>query len=127
MATYDTAVGLNQYMLDNWIDTPIQFDGMVLDTTALTKWISVKYIPVQNDAVGLDGTTTGRIGYRGLFKVFCYAKNSTLAYKLADDVKTALNGKQIANLRIDIGQDRDAVDLDNTWYECLCLFSTTEQ
>jgi hypothetical protein len=126
MATYDIKVALDQYFLDNWSQTSIQFQGQALDTTALDDFISLVYTPSLNDCYGLDGGSVGRIEYVGNLKVFCYAKNPTLAYKLADDVKTFLNGVELGNIKVTIGQDGNANDLENGFYECLCNFPLSE-
>lgn len=126
MATYNIKTTLDQYFLDNWVATPIQYEGTQLNTNALTEFISLQYAPVYNDQYAFDGTTTGRINYVGLQKVFCYAKTPTKAFQLADSVKTFLNGKQLGNIYIEVGQDNPANDLGNNFYEVLITFRLTE-
>jgi len=134
MANYDIKKDLDTYFQDNWSSTGIQYadenrprvGGVLTDPSTLDSFISLKYDPVENDSYGFDGTATGRIEYAGLQKVFCYAKNSTKALLLADQIKTFLNGKQLNNIHISIGQDGSPKDLGNNFHEVLCSFDVSQ-
>lgn len=127
MASYDIKVALDTHFQDNWIQTKIQFHGQELDTSAETSFISLIYAPIENTPYGINGSANGRIKYSGLQKVFCYAKNPTKALKLADNVKTFLNGIDLpGNIHIEIGQDGSPVDLNNGFYEVLCKFNLSQ-
>lgn len=115
--TADIKATIEQEFLSNWSTTPIQFEGVKFDYTGKDSWVSLVYTPVVSDRYGFNGTAIGRVRYVGIQKVFCYAKNPTKAYKLADAVKTFLNGKEINGLVFDIGQDRAVLDLNNGYFE----------
>ena len=123
MASFNVKSTIDKYFQDNWSTTTIQFEGQSLD---IAKMISLQYAPVENVAYGYDGSSTGRIEYAGIYKVFCYDTNPVKVMQLADLVKTFLNGKELDNIKIDIGQDGSANDLENGYYECLVRFSVSE-
>lgn len=120
--TADIKASLEQYFLSNWTSTPIQFEGIKFDYSGKTNWISLVLAPAFADRYGFDGTATGRVRYVGIQKVFCYAKNPTKAFQLADSVKTFLNGLQIGGSVIDLGQDGTALDLQNGYFEVVVNF-----
>jgi len=134
MANYDIKKDLDIYFKDNWTNTGIQYQdenkprvgGVLTDPSTLNEFISLIYSPVENDSYGFDGTATGRIEYAGIQKVFCYAKNSTKALLLADQIKAFFNGKQIGNIIIGIGQDSPSNNLGNGFYEVLCYFNLSQ-
>ncbi len=126
MATYDLMQKIDKYFQDNWITTEIQFPGQSLDDTTLDDFISLKYEPVDNTPYGMDGTATGRIEYMGLYKVYCYAKSDVKAFILADAVKTFLNGKQLDDVYVEIGQDNSVNDLHNNLHETICVFNVSQ-
>lgn len=117
MATATIKSNIETYMQTNWTLTSIQFDGVPFDYTSLVSWISLVYLPAINSQYSFDGTSTGRILSEGVLKIFCYAKSTTLAFQLADSVKTALNGKNISNVELAIGSDGAALNLDNGYFE----------
>ena len=116
--TADIKIAIEMYFNTKWTTTPIQYEGVKLATIP-DKYIGLIYNPVLNEQYAFDGTTTGRIRHVGIQKVFCYAKSTTLAYKLADDVKTFLNGLELNGIVFQIGQDRSVLDLENGYFECL--------
>lgn len=127
MASFDITKAINDFFIASWPNNRIQFHGTTLDgTNQMDNYISLIYNPVENDPYGFNGSATGRIRYAGLQKVFCYAKSPTLALKLADEVKAFMNGQQIDNIAIDIGQDRQPTDLGTGFYEVLCIFNLNE-
>jgi len=134
MANYDIKKDLDTYFKNNWINTGIQYQdeneprvgGVLTDPSTLNEFISLIYSPVENDSYGFDGTATGRIEYAGIQKVFCYAKNSTKALLLADQIKAFFNGKQIGDIVVGIGQDSSSNNLGNGFYEVLCYFNLSQ-
>jgi len=134
MANYDIKKDLDTYFKNNWINTGIQYQdeneprvgGVLTDPSTLNEFISLIYNPVENDSYGFDGTATGRIEYAGIQKVFCYAKNSTKALLLADQIKAFFNGKQIGDIVVGIGQDSSSNNLGNGFYEVLCYFNLSQ-
>ncbi len=126
MATHEIKKTIDKHFGDNWVTTPIQLQGEELDTAGLDDFISLIYTPVENTPYGLDGTSTGRIEYNGLYRVFCYAKNPTKTFILADAVKAFLNGKQFGDISIEVGQDSGINDLKNGFYQTVCTFNLSE-
>jgi len=115
---------IEQYFIDSWVLTPIQFDGTEIDVSTNDDWISLKYVPVKNSNYGMDGTLRGRTKYNGQLQVFCYAKNVPLTYTLADSVLEFLSSRVLASdINVDIGQAQgNAIDTDNNFYEMLVTF-----
>ena len=127
MGTFNIKASIEQYFIDNWSDTDIQFEGLNFDYSNLDSWISLKYIPVENISYAFDGTYNGRIKYNAQLKVFCYAKSVPLAFKLGDDVKTFLNNVSLPNnIEVYIGQDRGANDLGNGYFETEAIFKINQ-
>jgi len=127
MPSFDITKAINGVFLNEWPNERVQYHGETLEgTNNMEDFISLIYNPAENVPYGFDGTSTGRIQYVGAQKVFCYAKSPTLALKLADQVKTFLNGRQINNMRIGIGQDRQPTDLGTGFYEVPCIFTIEE-
>lgn len=123
MSLLNTKAGIEQYFINGWTQTSIQFEGVHFDYSSLTKWISLKFAPILNDQYAYDGSNTGRVNYTGQMQVFCYAQNSPLAYKLADDVITFLSGKHIGTIEIGFGQaEGSALRLDSGIFEMMITF-----
>lgn len=123
MSLLNTKAGIEQFFISGWTQTNIQFEGVPFDYSAFTKWISLKFAPISNDQYAYNGTTTGRVNYTGQMQVFCYAQNSPLAYKLADDVITFLSGKHIGTIEIGFGQaEGSAIKLDSGFFEMMVTF-----
>jgi len=126
MASFDIKKEIDVYF-QGYRGHPVQFQDQDLDTTGIDTFISLIYAPVENDPVGMDGTATGRIGYSGLQRIFCYGKTSTKALIVADDVKSYFNGKELPqNIHVEIGQDNEPRDLGNGFHEVLCTFNVTQ-
>jgi len=113
---------IEEYFINNWDKTPIQFEGVNLDISGLDELIALSYVPTDSRAYALDGTSCGRIVYSALQKVFCYSKSPSLAFKLADEVKAFLNGKKIDGIVFGVGYDSGAEELDNDFFRVLCNF-----
>lgn len=108
------------YFKDNWTLTPLQVPdpNEPFDTTGLDSYIRINYVPNNNEHSGLD-----RISSFGTTQIFCYHKKKKLALKLADDVKTFFNCKDLPkDIHIDIGSDSPCIDLENGFYMSLVSF-----
>lgn len=125
MATYDLMQTLDKHFQDNWATTAIQFPGKPLNDKSLVQFIALEYNPVANAPYAMDGSV-GRIEYAGLYVVRCYAKTPVKVFKLADAVKTFLNGKQLNDVTVGIGQDGVVNDLQNGLYALSCNFSVSQ-
>mgnify|MGYP006899561390 CR=1 FL=1 len=127
MATHTLKQAIDGYFQTNFTTATIHYEGMPMnDLSTVTSLVSLVYEPVTNESYGMDGTSSGRIEYAGLYKVFCYAKSPVKAFILADAVKTFLNGKEIGTVSIGIGQDSGANDLENGFHQVLCYFNVSE-
>ena len=126
MASFNIKNIIEKYFQTNFTTYTIQYEGMKIDTIPSGGMISLIYSPIENSLYGIDGTSTGRIEYAGMYKIFCYASNPTKAYIIADAVKTFLNGKQIGDIYIEVGQDNQANDLNNGFYELLVTFNLSQ-
>ena len=98
-----------------------------MDDTSLDKWIAISYDPIINTIMGVNGTSTGRLNYNGLFRVYCYAERRMEVYKLADAVCTFLNGKSLnKNIEVGIGQHSSVIDLDSNLFELKVSFEVNQ-
>jgi len=130
MANSDIKIALDTYFQDNWTTTGIQYQGedeprvagVLTDPTTLDSFISVGYYPIENESYGFDGTANGRILYSGIYKIFCYAKNHNQVLILADAVKTFLNGKELNDMHVGIGQDGSPNNIGSGFIEILSSF-----
>lgn len=118
---------LQLYFMNNWTETPLKLPDFPFDDTSIDKWIAISYDPVRNDIMGCNGTTTGRLNYMGLFRVYCYAERRMDCYKLADSVSTFLNGKSLPkNIEVGIAQHSSVVDLDTNLFEMKVSFTVNQ-
>lgn len=124
MALLGTKVALETYFINNWTETQIQYEGVPFDYDTLTEWVSLKFVPQQNNSYGFDGSSTGRINYNAQLQVFVYAKQVPLCYALADEILSFLNGVNVGgNVETSVGQVQgSAIQLDNGWYEQMITF-----
>ncbi|RLA68955.1 MAG: hypothetical protein DRG09_06930 [Epsilonproteobacteria bacterium] len=115
---------INKYFNDNWMDTPIQYEGIRFDTPTDGKWISLQVHPY-----GREEQTFGK-GVRkekGLLKVFVYETSATLAYELASQVDTFIAETFISKIFIDVGSPdgQGAEALKDGIFEVLLNFEMT--
>ena len=99
MGSFITKSTLETYLQTNWTQTTIQFEGVPFPTSGVAKFIALKYVGVANDQY-----FSGRKYLNAQLQVFCYAKTSTLCHKLADDVCTLMNCKQLGDIEVRVGQ-----------------------
>ena len=113
---------LNKYVVDNWVETPIQLRDATFVEPTSDEWISVAFTPTNRNLVGLDGTLTGRVENIGIFIVRCYAKYRLTALDLADKVNTLLDGKRLNNgIYTELGQPSDPIFIEGK-FECTVTF-----
>lgn len=121
MGSLTTKASLETYLQTNWTQTTIQFEGVPFSYSGLTKWISTKYVGVSNEAF-IQGQATN-----GQFQIFCYAQNSPLCHKLADDVSTLLSCKIVDFVEVSIGQVQgSSLNLDNGFFELMITFEVNQ-
>lgn len=126
MALLEMASEVEIYFIANWTATDIETPDEILNTSAMTEYISLNFFPVTNEQIGFDGTTTGRKAHYGLSQVLCYNKNKKLAMKLADDIKLFFDGQELPeDIHVDIGIDHIAIDLQTFW-ECKVTFQVKQ-
>lgn len=93
-------------------------DRQSIGKDTLDEYIELNFIGLDDDLIGADGTTTGRVEYAGKFYVSCYHRRKKLALDLADKVTTFLRGKELPkNVNImSNAQNSPTPDLDNDFY-----------
>ena len=114
---YNTKREIEQYFLDNWTATPIQFQGVDFDSP--DKWISLAFIPVDRTS-----NTCNRVFENSQLKILCYDKSPTLAIKLLDEVNTFFDCKSLSTCYSGTG-NADGLgvqDLLNNTYEVATLY-----
>ncbi len=112
---------VDQYFNDNWITTPIQYDGIRFDKPSDGIWISVQLVPYarESDTFGGGGNFN-----RGLVKVFAYSTSVTLSFQLAQSLQVFLDEVSIDEAFINIGvpDGNGAIHLQDGVYETLTNF-----
>jgi hypothetical protein len=110
------------YFKNNWTLTDIQLPNKVFDYDNKTSWIALSFNPTINQRMSSD-----RILYNGLSSVFCYHEEKKLALKLADDVESFFNCKELPfDIRVDIAQFKPPIDLDIGFWEVKVNFEVTQ-
>jgi len=114
---YESKVEIEQYFLDNWTSTPIQFQGV--DFTQPNKWISLVFIPIERTA-----NTCNRVFENSQLKVLCYDVNPTLAMKLIDEVNAFFDCKTLSKVYSGVGKadGLGAIDLLNNTFEIASIY-----
>lgn len=126
-SSLEISAELQILFMNSWTLTPLKLPDFPFDDTSIDKWIAISYDPVRNDIMGCDGSSTGRINYMGLFRVYCYAERRMDCYKLADDVTAFLNGKSLnKNIEVGIAQHSSVVDLDTNLFEMKVSFEVNQ-
>lgn len=119
---YEVAKEINKYFDFNWMQTPIQYDGINFKTPDDGIWISIKLVPYErtNETLG-----TGVTMERGLLKVFSYSQSATLSYQLAQEVSLFIEQTVIDGAFIDVGSadGNGAINLHDDIYETLTNFN----
>jgi len=102
-----------QYILDNWTETPIFWDTQPV---AGTDAILVKFSQVDRDVYGLgDGSGSGRkIDYTAM-AIFFYGSNTLKALQYIDSMNTLLECYEFDNTIYSVGKPDGSggLDLDN--------------
>ena len=114
---YDIKVEIEQYFIDNWTSTPIQFQGV--DFTSPNKWISLIFIPLKRES-----STCGRIFESYQLKILCYDTNPSKAIELMDNVNAFYDCKQLTKSYSGTGyaDGLGVQDLLNNCYEVETLY-----
>lgn len=114
---YDIKAEIEQYFIDNWINTPIQFQGVDFDQP--NAWISLIFIPIERTA-----NTCGRVMSNAQLKILCYDTNPSMAIKLMDEVNTFFDCKTLTKSYSGAGNadGLGIIDLLNNTYEVATLY-----
>ena len=104
---------VEQYFIDNWVKTPIQFEGTSF--VAPKRWIKLNFYPLDRKITAFNGTDEGLKSDTMLLKVSVFDESATLSMMLEDDVRTLLECKTIDKYRTGVGQPSGdgAVPLEN--------------
>lgn len=105
-------------------DIPIHYPDRSFNSDNLTQYIALNFIPLQDDLIGVDGSTTGRIEYAGMIYVSCFNRGKMMCFKLADMVTEFLRGKELPlGVRIlSEASPSTPIDLPNDFYEIIVSF-----
>ena len=71
---------------DDWIETPVQFQGTDFTTPNNKRWISIRFTPIDRALYAFDGAN-GRKADTVQVQVLCYDKSTTKALELEDSVR----------------------------------------
>jgi hypothetical protein len=128
MGILDIEAELETYFINNWSTTTIKIiDDKNFSYDGLTEWISLGFVPNQNKLIGFNGTTTGRQSQNGIIIVSCYHTVEKQVLALADTINEFLAGVRLpTDIWIDVGQPKQATNLDNGWWEVQVIFSVTQ-
>lgn len=123
MSLNQTRGSIEQYFATNWTETPINYEGQFIERD--DDHISLKFVPIANNQLGFDGTSTGRIEVLGNMQVFTYSTNPPKVYILADKVIAFLSGVDVASdIRCEYGQVvSSAVKHPDGLYELMVSFT----
>jgi len=115
MSSFKIKSTLEQYFIDNWTQTQIQNDGQTIEYTGIDSFISLKYVGIGNKSLLGSQSTSAQL------QIFCYAKSTTLAYKLSDDVATFIKCKDLDNdVHSTVPQQTgSALNLDGEFFEVM--------
>ncbi len=115
---------LETYLIDNWTETQVQFEGVTYGNSTDT-WISVKTIPVESEEYEIAGGAVPKVKHTVLFKVFCYAPNPVEAFTLSDTVTAFFDGERISDVYMGIGQRSGALDIQKDIFEVTVDYYST--
>lgn len=117
---------VDKYFQDNWVLTPIQYDGVDFTTPADNKWVSVQLIPLDRQITGFDGTDSGTKTDLGIIRIRTYDVSVTLSMLLANEVLQFLECITISDLRVGVGvaDGNGALALGNDVFEVTVDFDT---
>ena len=134
MPILEMSAEIEKEFIDNW-DTftspdviPINFPDRHFSSDSLTQYIALQFNALQDDVIGFNGTTSGRVEYAGVIKIACYHKTKKLCLKLADTVTDFLRGKELP-LGIKISGNStpsSTKDLDNDFFELIVSFDVRQ-
>lgn len=130
-SSYDIASELQIYVVQNMdniglnVATQLDLPDRAFNPEGIDEWIAIEYAPIEggNRLIGLDGTSTGRLEYEGIFFVRCFNRKRFNTFDLADKVSTLLNGKQLpSDVRIETGQHSQIMDLEANLFQMTVEF-----
>ena len=116
---------VEQYFLDNWTDTPIDWAGQAFSVPTDREYISLQFIPFDRTNYAFD-STNGIQKDDTILKVRSYSNNPQKSYQIQDKVIAFLEGKQFGNTyyRIAKPDGNGAVDMENNIHETTTKFIT---
>lgn len=117
---------VEQYFLDNWSTSPIQWDeDDSFKAPSDKSWIGINFIPIDRSVIGLDGGS-GRKSNLAQVKIFSYGRNPTKALELEDSVRAFFEciDLPLNDARVGLGEPDGfgVVDMQNGLYQSATLY-----
>lgn len=116
---------LEAYFNDNWVDTPIQWDGIDFSKPVGGSWIGLKFNPIDRALYAYDGQD-GRNRDLAQLEVMTYGKTTTASISLGDDVKTFIeNWKFVTNdaqVGLGVPDGNGVINLESDIFESVLTF-----
>ncbi len=119
---------IEKKFLDNWTETPIQFDIADYSTATDTAWVSLMFDPLEREVYGMDGHT-GRKKDTAYIKVLCFETSPTKVLLLEDKVKAFMECYKFitvgANAGVGHPDGNGITNLENgVWFSTLQFYVT---
>ena len=111
---YSLVPEINRHFGENFHDAPVEFEGVYFEMPQSKEWIRLDFA---HEAATQESET-------GVLRVLCFSTSPTLAYLLADKVKSFLDYTEIGSAIFGIGKGDGlgAVDYKNEIYQTAVLF-----
>ncbi len=77
---------IEQKFLDEWTETPIQFDIVDYSTATDSAWVSLMFDPLSREEIGFGGSCSRKMD-TAFIKVLCFETSPTKVLMLEDKVK----------------------------------------
>ena len=112
---------IDKYFNDNWMHTPIQYDGILFVMPTSKEWVSIQLIPFSREDRSFGGGVNEE---KGIIKIYTYGASSTLSYLLAAKVQEFLDEIHINDLFVNVGypDGNGVISLHDGIYESLTLY-----
>lgn len=115
-------INIESYFKSTWHTSPIQWEGVPFEVTT-DKWISLAFIPIDRKTYAFDGAD-GRKQDTILIKITSYAKTSTLAIELEEEVRRFFECYSDLSFKVGVGVPNGdgIIPLDNGYFMATSLY-----
>lgn len=124
----DLKVGIDTKFVNEWVATPIQWDGLDFKSPTDKKWIGLKFTPIDRKAYAFDGSD-GRTTDKALLEVSIYGSSSTESLSIGDDVKAFIENWNYTSIDAKVGlgvpDGHGVINLENDIFESVLTFQIT--